>query len=326
MNKTEKMEIIIIILLVLIFGGTLIYSKIINSKVEEEKIDETVSIVTDRNRFYTIDSAISKYIIALSSKNAPDVLKMLNNDYVLLNNLTEANVLTVLEAVPDNVSSSTREMYQVGEYDNIYKYYVKVRLMVEDYYSATFLKYTYLEITINENNITFAVTPINEVTYLNKVKEVETFKTIVFIIFVVLIIFFITKNVTVINEEMRLLPSEEELEEFINVNTKNEINNYENKDIGTDEMAVIYYTDFKNEVINYSDEMYSRIINKDDITEEVFNNYRSSLLENRYNNYLESYTRKYRDGREVYSIVNNYGETINVYINGVLDYDVELNI
>ena len=173
MNKTEKMEIIIIILLVLIFGGTLIYSKIINSKVEEEKIDETVSIVTDRDRFYTIDSAISKYIIALSSKNAPDVLKMLNNDYVLLNNLTEANVLTVLEAVPDNVSSSTREMYQVGEYDNIYKYYVKVRLMVEDYYSATFLKYTYLEITINENNITFAVTPINEVTYLNKVKEVE---------------------------------------------------------------------------------------------------------------------------------------------------------
>ncbi len=153
---------------------------------------------------------------------------------------------------------------------------------------------------------------------------VRTFKTIVFIIFVVLIIFFITKNVTVINEEMRLLPSEEELEEFINVNTKNEINNYENKDIGTDEMAVIYYTDFKNEVINYSDEMYSRIINKDDITEEVFNNYRSSLLENRYNNYLESYTRKYRDGREVYSIVNNYGETINVYINGVLDYDVEL--
>ena len=155
---------------------------------------------------------------------------------------------------------------------------------------------------------------------------VRTFKTIVFIIFVVLIIFFITKNVTVINEEMRLLPSEEELEEFINVNTKNEINNYENKDIGTDEMAVIYYTDFKNEVINYSDEMYSRIINKDEITEEVFNNYRSSLLENRYNNYLESYTRKYRDGREVYSIVNNYGETINVYINGVLDYDVELNI
>ena len=153
---------------------------------------------------------------------------------------------------------------------------------------------------------------------------VRTFKTIVFIIFVVLIIFFITKNVTVINEEMRLLPSEEELEEFINVNTKNEINNYENKDIGTDEMAVIYYTDFKNEVINYSDEMYSRIINKDDITEEVFNNYRSSLLENRYNNYLESYTRKHRDGREVYSIVNNYGETINVYINGVLDYDVEL--
>ena len=153
---------------------------------------------------------------------------------------------------------------------------------------------------------------------------VRTFKTIVFIIFVVLIIFFITKNVTVINEEMRLLPSEEELEEFINVNTKYEINNYENKDIGTDEMAVIYYTDFKNEVINYSDEMYSRIINKDDITEEVFNNYRSSLLENRYNNYLESYTRKYRDGREVYSIVNNYGETINVYINGVLDYDVEL--
>ncbi len=153
---------------------------------------------------------------------------------------------------------------------------------------------------------------------------VRTVKTLVFIAFVILIIFFIMRNVTVINEEMRLLPTEEELDEFINVNTKNEVNNYESKDIGTDEMAVIYYTDFKNEVINYSEEMYSRIINKDDITEEVFNNYRASLLENSYNNYLESYTRKYRDGREVYSIVNNYGDTINIYINGVLDYDVEL--
>ena len=153
---------------------------------------------------------------------------------------------------------------------------------------------------------------------------VKTIKTIVFIVFVILIIFFITKNVEVINENERLLPTEEELNEFINVNTKNEVNNYELKDIGTDEMAVIYYTDFKNEVINYSEEMYERIINKDIITEEVFNSFRTTLIENDYNNHLESYTRKYRDGREVYSIVNNYEQTINIYINGVLDYEVEL--
>ena len=153
---------------------------------------------------------------------------------------------------------------------------------------------------------------------------VKTIKTIVFIVFVILIIFFITKNVEVINENERLLPTEEELNEFINVNTKNEVNNYELKDIGTDEMAVIYYTDFKNEIINYSEEMYERIINKDIITEEVFNSFRTTLIENDYNNHLESYTRKYRDGREVYSIVNNYEQTINIYINGVLDYEVEL--
>ncbi len=173
MNKTEKMEIIIAILLVLVFGGTLIYSNIVNNKVEEKRIDETVSIVTDRNRFYTIDSVISKYIMALSSKDASNVIKMLDNDYINLNNLTEDNVLNVIETIPENVSSSTREMYQVGEYDNIYKYYTKVRLTVEDYYTSTFLKNIYLEITVNENNLTFAVTPINEITYLNKIKEVE---------------------------------------------------------------------------------------------------------------------------------------------------------
>ena len=153
---------------------------------------------------------------------------------------------------------------------------------------------------------------------------VKTVKTIVFIVFVILIIFFITRNVEVINENERLLPTEEELDEFINVNTKNEINNYEVKDIGTDEMAVIYYTDFKNEVINFSDEIYERITNKDVITEEVFNNFRTTLIGNNYNNYLESYTRKYRQGKEIYSIVNNYGETVNIIINGVLDYEVEL--
>lgn len=153
---------------------------------------------------------------------------------------------------------------------------------------------------------------------------VKTVKTIVFIVFVILIIFFITRNVEVINENERLLPTEEELDEFINVNTKNEINNYEVKDIGTDEMAVIYYTDFKNEVINFADEIYERITNKDVITEEVFNNFRTTLIGNNYNNYLVSYTRKYRQGKEIYSIVNNYGETVNIIINGVLDYEVEL--
>ena len=172
MNKTEKIEIVIIVLLVLVFGGTLIYSKIVNNKVEEERIDETVSIVTDRNRFYTIDSVISKYIISLSFKNSSNVIKMLDNDYIELNNLTENNVLNILESIPENVNSSTREVYQVREYNNIYKYYTKARLMVEDYYSSTFLKNTYFEITINENNLTFAVTPINEMTYLNKIKEV----------------------------------------------------------------------------------------------------------------------------------------------------------
>ena len=61
MNKKEKIELSVVIILVVVLVFSFIYVKFTENKVEEETIDTKVVALADVNRFFTIDSAISKY-------------------------------------------------------------------------------------------------------------------------------------------------------------------------------------------------------------------------------------------------------------------------
>lgn len=174
MKKIEKIELVIIVILVVVFGGTLIYSRLFVNNAEENKIDNTVIALQDENRFFTIDSAISKYISYVASGDTANIIKLLDTNFVSNNNITSNNLFNYIESYDTNYVGSTREVYQVSYNDNIYKYYVKVRLLNEDFVSSTFVKYTYFEVTINENNLTFAVAPISSVMYSNKIEEADS--------------------------------------------------------------------------------------------------------------------------------------------------------
>ena len=52
MNRTTKIELIIIILLIAIFGISFIYMKTTERKSEEEKINTEVIALADVNRFF----------------------------------------------------------------------------------------------------------------------------------------------------------------------------------------------------------------------------------------------------------------------------------
>ena len=148
----------------------------------------------------------------------------------------------------------------------------------------------------------------------------KTFKIVIFIIFVSLILFLIFSNMQGVEEAERNIPSEEERNQFSNVQSKSDANTYEVKDIPNKELATIYYNHFKDLVVNNSEEAYRRIRNKDAISEEDFNTFRNNLLSNYYSNKVADY----RISGSTYRIANSEGDTITFYVDAVLDYEVEL--
>ena len=148
----------------------------------------------------------------------------------------------------------------------------------------------------------------------------KTFKIVIFIIFVSLILFLIFSNMQGVEEAERNIPSEEERNQFSNVQSKSDANTYEVKDIPNKELATIYYNHFKDLVVNNSEEAYRRIRNKDAISEEDFNIFRNNLL----NNYYSNKVADYRISGSTYRITNSEGDTITFYVDAVLDYEVEL--
>ena len=148
----------------------------------------------------------------------------------------------------------------------------------------------------------------------------RAFKIVIFIIFVSLILFLIFSNMRGVEEAERNIPSNEERNQFSNVQSKSDANTYEVKDIPNKELATIYYNHFKNLVVNNSEEAYRRVRNKDAISEEDFNTFRNNLLSNYYSNKVADY----RISGSTYRITNSDGDTITFYVDAVLDYEVEL--
>ena len=170
MNKTSKIELSIVILLVVIFCGSFIYMKSMEVMKDNESINTDVVALADVNRFFTIDSAISKYFSYIILKDGESLLSILDEDYISRNNITTANIYQFVGNYNSNIKTSLEEAYRVSSYKNIYKYYTKVVLNEETLYDSTLQGYNYYIVTINENELTYAIEPISEIIYNNKVK------------------------------------------------------------------------------------------------------------------------------------------------------------
>lgn len=173
MNKTEKIELFIVIILVIVFVFSFIYMKTTENKSEEQRIDTRVTALEDINRFFTIDSAVSKYFSYVVLKDSESLLKILDEDYIKRNNITSSNIYDFVGNYDNTIRSELEEAYQVSSYNNVYKYYVKVVLKEETLYDSALQGYVYYIVTINENELTYAVEPISDIVYLGKIGESE---------------------------------------------------------------------------------------------------------------------------------------------------------
>lgn len=169
MKKIEKIEIVICIILVLVFGGTTIYSNLAKKEAEANRIDNTVTALNDINRYLTIDSSVSKYISYVSSKNNDYTYQVLDKNYLEDNNITTVNLFNKIVSYDLNYRGNAKEIYQVSTYQNIYKYYIKEQISNETLDTLEFIRYDYFCVTLDENNLTFAIMPITEDDYNTKI-------------------------------------------------------------------------------------------------------------------------------------------------------------
>ena len=170
MNKITKIEIVIIIFLIIFFGFSFFYLKSFQKESKKEKLDTTISAVADVNRFFTIDSVVFKYFSYVTIGDSDSILKMLDKNYISKNNINSSNISSFVGTYNENIKGSLSEAYQFTSYNNIYKYYVKVVLSEETLYESNIQEYNYLIVTIDENTLTFAIEPISELVYNEKIK------------------------------------------------------------------------------------------------------------------------------------------------------------
>ncbi len=157
----------------------------------------TIELVTDRDMFYSVEENVSTYLQSVTDRNAEEIYKFLDEDYIQKFGVTQENVLEHVENYSTSVRFSAQEMYQMLNVDTqITTYYVVgfVESQVfgdlgdtEDYYvtlnydafNRTFsimpLKYMFANTIDHEaENEQIKVTMKQYVTYMDRVEVTMT--------------------------------------------------------------------------------------------------------------------------------------------------------
>ena len=115
------------------------------------------------------------------------------------------------------------------------------------------------------------------------------------------------------------------------VDTTNEptiINTYSIKSVNQEEMAKLYYYDYKNLIVNFANEAYGLIQNSDEISKETFMEYRDKLMSDYYNYNFErfSYYQDTTTNGYVYRVITTQGETFSFKTSAVMQYKVNIEL
>lgn len=161
MNKEERNKKILaaVIVIVVLFLGIykLFFDK--NDNMEEKIDTETISVVLDNSRFFTVSSCVSKYIRYLSDKNTENLLVLLSNEYKNNNSINSSNLYNFVGNMNFNTTFTAKKMFEQRVSKTIYKYYI-YGFIEEDLMDTVSSKTPYyLIVILDESNMTFAIEP-----------------------------------------------------------------------------------------------------------------------------------------------------------------------
>lgn len=159
MEKKKDYTLLIIICVLLLSIAVLLF---LNSNKDENNIlseEPKYRLVDDYSRFFTINSCVYKYITYLSSNKTSDLVKILDQDYVLKNNIDNTNVYDYVNKLNGNYSFKSKKIYyQVGN-DKIIKYFVYGYLIEETIDELGNKQDYYLIVNLDVENQLFSIAP-----------------------------------------------------------------------------------------------------------------------------------------------------------------------
>lgn len=163
LTKSEKKVLLawfIFGLIVLIIVSIIQVNKIVKEKENISGIaSSTTNEIIDRNKYYTVASAINKYYTFLNNKDYDSVFKILDEDYVSANNINESNISTS----DISLSYKTKIMCLKSYKDGVITYVVDGNVVSMN--TGNFIEEKYYEVVMDGNNLTFSLSVITNTEY-----------------------------------------------------------------------------------------------------------------------------------------------------------------
>lgn len=157
-ERNKKILAIVLVVAVLFLGIYKIFFD--KEEVEIESIDtETISVVKDNSRFFTVSSCVSKYINYLTAEDTENLLILLSKEYKDNNAINSDNLYNYVNKINSNKTFSPKKMFQQRISKSIYKYYVYGFIQEELMDSIGPKEDYYLIVILDEENMTFSVEP-----------------------------------------------------------------------------------------------------------------------------------------------------------------------
>lgn len=153
-----------VIILILVSVVAVLTVKEKSEKDVKEKLTATNSNkIINRSRYYTIKNAITKYYSFINMKDYASVLKIIDNDYKKKNNINESNVKDFLTDTKTTLSYDSRIICLKNNEKGVYTFVVDGDEISAN--TGAVINRKYYEITMDGNNSTFYLYPIDESSY-----------------------------------------------------------------------------------------------------------------------------------------------------------------
>lgn len=153
---------IVILILVSIVAVVTVKEK--SGKEDDERLTSNNSKkIIDRSRYYTVKNAITKYYSFVNMKDYDSVLKIFDEEYKKKNNINESNVKEFLTDTVTTLSYDSRIICLKNNDKGVYTFVVDGDEISAN--TGTIINRKYYEITMDGNNSTFYLYPIDESSY-----------------------------------------------------------------------------------------------------------------------------------------------------------------
>lgn len=159
MKNVDKKNILAIFLAILAIVAiviSLFFKNDNNSKANK------ISIVTNYNDFYTVDSCIYRTITYINGRNNENLSLVLSEDYKKKKKSMEETIVDF--NIPENATFTSKKMYYQNLGNNIVKYYVYGHLLsniidqsISDYIQNK--KDAYFIVYLDTSNLVFSIEP-----------------------------------------------------------------------------------------------------------------------------------------------------------------------